>query len=223
MNGSNHSVPSIKQFDSTVRVVDPVQTPKQERILKVLLIGDSAVGKSTLLRVASGASFLPDLKSTIGVDFDTVVVHNTCFQIWDTAGQERFRSVAKNFYRGAHVVFFVFDLTRSKTFDEMPSFFAEVIPSTPLASYYLIGNKLDLVSLPTSPRQVEFAQGQTLADSNNMMYYETSAKTGRDHIMEIFEHVADHHDGGIDPDKLPFLQLGQDAPVDVTIKRKNCC
>ncbi len=209
-------VPPIKQFQSNVRIDDPIQTPKEARLLKVVLIGDVAVGKSSIIRRATGESFLKDLSSTIGVDFQDFAIGNTRFQIWDTAGQERFRSVAKQFYRGSHVVLFVFDLTNKDALMTVQTFFEEVKQHAPNASMYLIGNKSDL----TAERKIVHEDALQLAVMNDMMYYETSAKT-KENIMEIFQYVADHHSGGIleemEKERLPIIIQ------DKTIKRKNCC
>ena len=93
-----------------------------ERLLKILVIGESAVGKSCLLLRYTDDKFQETFMTTIGVDFKTKHIEvngqKVKLQIWDTAGQDRFRSITKAYYRGAHCILVVFDISRKDTFNQ---------------------------------------------------------------------------------------------------------
>ncbi|XP_062484850.1 ras-related protein Rab-18-B-like [Pezoporus occidentalis] len=158
--------------------------------LKLLLIGDSAVGKSSLLlRFADGA-FEPSLKPTISVDFRVkkMVIDGRAVQlaIWDTAGQERFRTLTASYYRGAQGVVLVYDVTRKDTFTGLDSWLneLEVYTSKNSTVKMLVGNKTD-----KPDREVERREGLQFARKRSLLFIETSAKT-QDGVQHAFEELA---------------------------------
>ncbi|XP_073472302.1 ras-related protein Rab-39B-like [Aquarana catesbeiana] len=148
---------------------------------RVLLLGDSGVGKTSLLRRYTNDEFTETTGPTVGVDFccrieepeDGIKVR---LQFWDTAGQERYRAVTRSYYRNAACVILLFDLTAHKTFENIQNWYQEVTERTqphPLV-FLLLGTKSDLRDL----REVTREEAQNMANSINAPYLETSARTG---------------------------------------------
>ncbi|XP_065857201.1 ras-related protein RABA4d [Euphorbia lathyris] len=149
---------------------------KIDYVFKVVLIGDSAVGKSQLLARFSRNEFCLDSKATIGVEFQTktLSIDNKTVkaQIWDTAGQERYRAVTSAYYRGAVGAMLVYDMTKRQSFDHMSRWLEELRGHADKnIVIMLIGNKSDLGSL----RAVPIEDAQEFAQRENLFFMETSA------------------------------------------------
>jgi len=149
---------------------------KIDYVFKVVLIGDSAVGKSQLLARFSRNEFSLESKATIGVEFQTrtiVVDHKTVkAQIWDTAGQERYRAVTSAYYRGAVGAMLVYDITKQPSFDHVQRWLEELRAHADAnIVIMLIGNKSDLSSL----RQVDTEEAKEFAEKEGLSFLETSA------------------------------------------------
>ncbi|CAN1195562.1 GTP-binding protein YPTM2 [Linum perenne] len=130
-------------------------------LFKLLLIGDSGVGKSCLLLRFADDSYLDSYISTIGVDF------------WDTAGQERFRTITSSYYRGAHGIIVVYDVTDQESFNNVKQWLNEIDRyASENVNKLLVGNKSDL----TSNKVVSYETGKALADELGIPFMETSAK-----------------------------------------------
>ncbi|XP_018494400.1 ras-related protein Rab-5C [Galendromus occidentalis] len=157
---------------------------------KLVLLGESAVGKSSLvLRFVKG-QFHEYQESTIGAAFltQTVCLDDTTvkFEIWDTAGQERYHSLAPMYYRGAQAAIVVYDLTNPDTFSRAKTWVKELQrQASPNIVIALAGNKADLAS----KRAVETAEAQAYADENQLLFMETSAKTATN-VNDIFLAIA---------------------------------
>jgi len=156
---------------------------RKKVLLKVIILGDSSVGKTSLMNQYVNKKFSNQYKATIGADFLTKDVSLDdkllTLQIWDTAGQERFQSLGVAFYRGADCCVLVFDLTAPKTFESLDSWRDEfLIQSSPRDPanfpFVCLGNKLDL----DKQRKISQSRAVTWCQSkNNIPYYETSAKS----------------------------------------------
>ena len=123
---------------------------KYEYLFKIILIGNSGVGKSSILHRYMKRTFDSNYKVTIGVDFFmkslTINEQMVKIQIWDTAGQEKYKSMVSSYYRGAHVALIVFDLTSHASFEALPSWVEIFFKNGPeQKNTILIGNKKDLV------------------------------------------------------------------------------
>lgn len=158
--------------------------------LKMLLLGDAAVGKTSLIKQYIKGSFAKDYKMTIGTDIFTKDVvtdeHTITLSIWDIAGQERFKFFRQSFYRGSSGAMVVFDLTRYPTFNpNVVNWLKELWGFTGRIPIVLIGNKVDLADL----RNVREGDVQSFADKIPCPYIETSAKTGI-HVDEAFKGIA---------------------------------
>ena len=136
-------------------------------------------------------AFDSNYKITIGVDFlmKSLVINNQIvkLQVWDTAGQEKYKSMVSSYYRGAHVALIVFDLTSHASFEALPNWIENFYKNGPeQKNTILIGNKNDLVD----ERQVTQEEAELFSQTNNMMYFETSAKEG-DNIDYVFNYTAE--------------------------------
>ncbi len=156
------------------------ELPYQDQFYKLVIVGAAGVGKSCLLLRGTKNEFKNDYEVTLGVEFGSYMIkieeQIIKIQIWDTAGQETFQSMTKIFYKGAHCVFVVYNLTQEETFTKLPSFVKDIrenVGSTALL--LLVGNMLDL----EGSRTVSQAQAQQFAASEHFDYFiETSAKSG---------------------------------------------
>jgi Ras-related protein Rab-14 len=158
--------------------------------IKLLMIGDSGVGKTCLLLRYANDSFSPTFITTIGIDFKIKNIHldgkRIKLQIWDTAGQERFRAVTRSYYRGAAGALMVYDVTRRSTYNHLSSWLTDARNLTnPNTVIFFIGNKCDL----EAQRDVTFEEAKQFADENGLMFVEASAKTG-DGVEEAFLETA---------------------------------
>eukprot|EP00045_Choanoeca_perplexa_P002135 m.23151 g.23151 ORF g.23151 m.23151 type:complete len:204 (-) comp11341_c0_seq1:121-732(-) len=157
---------------------------------KLVLLGESAVGKSSLvLRFVKG-QFHEYQESTIGAAFLTQTVNvddvTVKFEIWDTAGQERYHSLAPMYYRGAQAAIVVYDVTNTDTFGRAKNWVKELQrQANPNIVIALAGNKADLAA----KRQVNTDEAQQYAEENGLLFMETSAKTAMN-VNEIFMAIA---------------------------------
>ena len=216
-------------------------------LFKLLLIGNSSVGKSSLLfRFVENVwddSFVP----TIGVDFVTKYIFiifipinffiqklktlevngkKVKLQIWDTAGQERFKNITASYYRGGNGVLVVYDITDRESFENLNSWLIEIEKNANKNVYkLLIGNKCDL----EDKRKVTFQEGKDFAESNGMKFMETSAKTASK-VQEAFELLTNeiiksnlNKEKGLEKkDNTKSVHLG-DGGQDISAKRRGCC
>lgn len=146
-------------------------------LFKILLIGNSSVGKSSILLRFSDNIFNESFLPTIGVDFKIKTFEiqgkTVKLQIWDTAGQERFKTITSSYYKGSNGIILTYDITDKQSFKDIENWLAEVEKyAKPDIVKLLVGNKCDL----ESQRQVTKEEGQELADSLNVKFIETSAK-----------------------------------------------
>ncbi|PNF39033.1 Ras-related protein Rab-37 [Cryptotermes secundus] len=168
--------------DSTPTPLRPPLRPVEacDFTCKVMLLGDSGVGKTCLLvRFRDGLFLSGNFISTVGIDFRNKVVtvdqSKVKLQIWDTAGQERFRSVTHAYYRDAHALLLLYDVTNKTSFDNIRAWLGEIREyAQDDVVIMLLGNKADC----GSERVVRKEDGERLAREYNVAFMETSAKTG---------------------------------------------
>jgi len=151
--------------------------PEYDYLFKLLLIGDSGVGKSCLLLRFADDTYTESYISTIGVDFKIRTVElegkTIKLQIWDTAGQERFRTITSSYYRGAHGIIVVYDVTEPDSFNNVKQWLNEIDRyANENVNKLLVGNKSDLVQ----KRQVDYKTAKAFADEMGIPFIETSAK-----------------------------------------------
>ncbi|GAA5930921.1 Rab family GTPase [Sporobolomyces koalae] len=161
---------------------------------KLVLLGESAVGKSSLVLQFVKGQFDDYRESTIGAAFLTQTVQRNKdnnfikFELWDTAGQERYKSLAPMYYRSSHAAVVVYDITSSASLEKARSWIAELHrQADPSILIYLAGNKLDLAQ---EQRQVSREEAEKFAQEEGLLWSEVSAKTGQG-IKEIFQTIAE--------------------------------
>lgn len=164
-----------------------------KHLFKILLVGDSGVGKSCLLARFAGEEF-GDYGSTIGVDFkirsveyDGVPIK---LQLWDTAGQERFRTITRSYYRGAHGIIVVYDVTDAESFSNVTHWLDEIKRNCrpgAMVNLLLVGNKVDLVE----QKEVDYNTAKKFADKAWVPFVETSAKDSTNVEIAFMQMVGD--------------------------------
>ncbi|CAK6969813.1 ras-related protein Rab-33B-like [Scomber scombrus] len=172
---------SSLEFSNSLGSVSSLLT--RSRTFKVLVIGDSGVGKTCLTHRLCAGQFLSRPEATIGVDFRERMLdidgEKIKLQLWDTAGQERFRkSMVQHYYRNVHAVLFLYDVSCPASFNSLASWIEEFrqhslgqeIPR------FLVGNKSDLRDLSRANDQVSQERAMSFAKAHSMMFFETSAK-----------------------------------------------
>ena len=159
--------------------------PKYDYLFKLLIIGESGVGKTCLLLRFTEDSFTANHLTTIGIDFKIKIINleNKLIklQIWDTAGQERFRTITKTYYKGAHGIILTYDVTDQNSFKNIRNWIKQIEANAQSnVCKVLVGNKCD-----KTDRVVTEEEGKKLADDFQMMFFETSAKSNKN-VTEVF-------------------------------------
>ena len=164
---------------------------------KVVLIGETGVGKTSIITQFIDQTFQEDLQTTTGGTFSTKSVQ--CdngkvlkFEIWDTAGQERYRSLATMFYKDANAAIMVYDVTRKETFEELKNYWAGQVKDNAPEKIILViaGNKSDLIEQET----VDEGEARNFAKELNAIFISTSAKSSEG-INNLFEEIVKKHTG----------------------------
>ena len=185
---------------------------------KLVLLGESGVGKTSIAGTFCGKGFNDFQDSTIGAAFQTqkLELHdrNIRFEIWDTAGQERYHSLAPMYYRGAKSAIVTYEITSTKSFERAKSWVKELQESSNVDIVIaLAGNKCDM----ESNRRVEKETAEKYADENGLFFFETSAKK-LININEIFRKIAEN---------MPYDTLTEETEnsfyIDKNTKSRRCC
>jgi len=176
-------------------------------LFKFLVIGNANTGKSCLLHQFIENKFKSESSHTIGVEFGSKVINcggkTVKLQIWDTAGQERFRSVTRSYYRGAAGALLVYDISSRETYTALTNWLTDARTlASPDIVIVLVGNKKDL----EADRDVTFMEASRFAQEHELMFLETSARTG-ENVEEVFLKcartiLAKIESGQLDPEKM---------------------
>lgn len=197
-----------------------------DMIFKIIIIGDSGVGKSCFFMQFTEGNFKDDHNVTIGVEYGARVLKVgdklIKLELWDTAGQEAFRAITRSFYRNANGVILMYNLTRLDSFENLEDWLREVrTNSAPDITVLVVGNMLDLAD---EEREVETAAGENFVKDNRLDgFTEASAKTS-EHVNEAFVKIAEilqkKH-----PNKIETKPPNAPIQVRTTIatKKKGCC
>ncbi len=191
-----------------------------ESVYKVLLLGDSTVGKTCFLMRYTDNTFQEIHMSTIGLDYRLKSMtlksgKNVKVQIWDTAGQDRFRAITKNYYKGAHGIILIYDVTNQLSFDNVSNWINQIKEeASDKVTIFLVGNKIDDVE----NRKIQTESGKNLAENFQLQFYETSAKTG-ENVEKTFQALVEK----IDEISLINIKSRGGKLTPVNGKKKGCC
>ena len=194
---------------------------KKEAKYKILILGDSKVGKSCFLTRYADKTYQEDYLSTIGMDYkiknyelengDIIKLY-----IWDTAGQDRFRSITSNYYKGADGIILIYDITKQETFNNVRNWITSIKEEAPAkVVLILVGNKVD----DEKNRAVPKSEGEKIADEYNLPFLECSAKSDIN-VTETFD-VLVKKIVEINPKNKQGQKLQQNRIV--FEKKKKCC
>jgi len=155
-------------------------------LFKIIIVGESCVGKSNIISRYLTGEFDPNIASTLGAELSNKYLKikdiSTKLQIWDTAGQERYHAIVSSYFKGAHGCFIVYDITKDQTFEKVEEWYQRVKEnSNKDVSFILVGNKCDL----ENDRTITKEKGEEKAKNLNCPFFETSALS-EVNIKEIF-------------------------------------
>jgi len=196
-------------------------------LYKLIIIGDSSVGKSNILTQYLNDKFDPNSKSTVGVEFGTknVKIKNTKIklQIWDTAGQERYRAITSAYYKGAKGALIVYDITNKNSFNNIDKWIADIKANGDKnVSIIIVGNKSDL----NDKREVDEDEGIQKSETFKTAFMETSALTGDNVsqafsklVQQIFENKCSNSSEGDEPE----LDKGVNLSEKTEDQTSKCC
>ena len=201
-----------------------------EMMVKVILIGDSSVGKTNIMSKYLKNQFNENSKATVGVEFGAKIFkinnRNIKAQIWDTAGQEKYKAITGAYYKGNKGAFFVYDITRKETFYSVDKWINDLkVSGDPKLNILLIGNKSDL----EDKREVFKEQGEEKAKSFGCAFLETSALSG-DNVEQAFELmisdiIKKYGNETLEEEDLGNVEKGEEISLEQTDKneKKGCC
>ena len=203
-----------------------------DKTCQLLIIGDSSVGKTSLITRYTNGTFKEEYLATVGLDysskdeeFNNETIH---IKLWDTAGQERFKSLTQNYFRNAEGVLLVYDVTKTESFDNLRDWISSIKKNMETKNIFLpliiVGNKVDM----EDSREISKEDAENFAKENNYKYFETSAKTGEgvdEAIRELVTLVLNQN-GEIDEQKIEArksVQIKNDINDSSEEKKKGCC
>ena len=201
-----------------------------EMMIKVILIGDSGVGKTNIMSKYLKNQFMENSKATVGVEFGSKLFnhqgHKIKAQIWDTAGQEKYKAITGAYYKGSKGAFIVYDITRKDTFASIERWVNDLkATSDQKLTIILIGNKNDL----DDKREVSKDQGEEKAKSFGCAFLETSAFSG-DNLDKAFELMVKEiyekfSNSSSEEEEFEAVKKGEDLKVEKATdkKKKACC
>ena len=199
-------------------------------LYKIIIIGDTCVGKSNILSRYLKDEFKEDSKSTVGVELGTKFVKvkgvGAKLQIWDTAGQERYKSITSSYYKGSHGCFIVYDITSETSFENVEKWYEQAQKdASKEVSIILVGNKCDL----ENERKVSKEKGEEKAKSLNAPFFETSALS-KINIDDIFKEMINNiyeRTGGPKADEDEDIEIVNENAVNLNSQapqeKKSCC
>ena len=199
-----------------------------DKTCQILIIGDTSVGKSSLISRYANGTFREEYLATVGLDYCTKneIINNKTIQIklWDTAGQERFKALTQNYFRNAEGVLLVYDVTSTDSFDNLKYWISSIKDNMKQQDMniplIIIGNKIDM----EDSREIIKENAEKFAGENNYKYFETSAKTGvgvDDAIRELVNQVLKQT--GSDEQKQSRNNSVQIKDNGGNVKKKGCC
>lgn len=194
----------------------PVQAePASNETIKLLMLGDSGVGKSSLMIRFTNSTFNQHMMGTTGIDMRVKQMiidnRNVKIQIWDTAGQERFHSISRSYYNGAHGIILTYDVSDRTSFTNIPNWLEDIRTNTGFVHILLVGNKTDLKEV------VNESEARKLSHSNSIPYILTSAKNDKNVQDAFLNLIKTILDSGIAKKPEPRSLKDRKQP------KKGCC
>ena len=204
-----------------------MENKEYDLLFKLILIGDSCVGKSNILLKYLKNQFNENSKTTVGVEFGTknIIINNKRIkiQIWDTAGQERYRSITSAYYKGAKGALIVYDITRKNTFDNIDKWITDLkLNGDKNICIIILGNKSDLID----KREINKNDGIKKAEMYKTAFLETSALNG-DNISkafdELIEQIVINNKNIFQDDNENEIDKGVNLNDEKNNNKKKCC
>ena len=203
-----------------------------DKTCQLLIIGDSSVGKTSLITRYTNGTFKEEYLATVGLDYyskEEVINNKTInIKLWDTAGQERYKSLTQNYFKNAEGVLLTYDITNSESFDNLKEWISSIKKNMEGKDIFIpviiIGNKIDM----EDSRETSKEDAEKFAKENNYKYFETSAKTGEgvdDAIRELVIQILKQN-GQIDDQKearASSVQIKEENLDKKKKKKKGCC
>ena len=201
-----------------------------DKTCQILLIGDSSVGKTSLIQRYANGIFKEEYLATVGLDFYTkqeaINNINVLVRLWDTAGQERFKSLTPNYFKNAEGVIITYDITSSQSFENLKFWINSIKTNLGekniIIPIIIVGNKLDMEDM----RDITREEAEKFAKENKYKYFETSAKTGegvddaiRDLVNQVLEKSEQFEE---EKNERKSIKINSDQPED-NVKKKGCC
>ena len=200
-----------------------------DKTCQILILGDSSVGKTSLISRYANGIFKEEYLATVGLDYynkqDTINNLNVLVKLWDTAGQERFKSLTPNYFRNAEGVVIVFDVTNLETFENLKYWISSIKSNLGekniIIPIIIIGNKIDMNDM----RDINKEEADKFAKENDYKYFEASAKTGEgvdEAFREIVNQILDNSDK-LEEIKEERKSIKIQEEPNNNQKKKNCC
>ena len=202
-----------------------------DKTCQLLVIGDTSVGKTSLITRYTNGTFKDEYLATVGLDYYSKeeIINNKSIniKIWDTAGQERFKALTQSYFRNAEGVMLAFDVTKSESYDNLKDWIVSIKKNLEGKNIFLpliiVGNKIDM----EESREVEKESAEQFATENNYKYFETSAKTGEgvdEAVRDLINQVLNNNQ--IDEQKMEArksVQLKEEDNNEGEVKKKKGC
>ena len=202
-----------------------------DKICQLLIIGDTSVGKTSLITRYTNGTFKEEYLATVGLDYyskEEIINNKTInIKIWDTAGQERFKALTQSYFRNAEGVILAFDVTNTSSYDNLKDWIGSIKKNLEGKNIFLpliiVGNKIDM----EESREVEKETAEQFATENNYKYFEASAKTGEgvdDAVRDLVNQVLNNNQ--IDEQKMEArksVQLKEEDHNEREVKKKKGC
>ena len=202
-----------------------------DKICQLLIIGDTSVGKTSLITRYTNGTFKEEYLATVGLDYyskEEIINNKTInIKIWDTAGQERFKALTQSYFRNAEGVILAFDVTNTSSYDNLKDWIGSIKKNLEGKNIFLpliiVGNKIDM----EESREVEKENAEQFATENNYKYFETSAKTGEgvdEAVRDLVNQVLNNNQ--IDEQKIEArksVQLKEEDNNEGEVKKKKGC
>ena len=201
-----------------------------DKTIQLLVIGDSSVGKTSLITRYTNGTFKEEYLATVGLDYYSKVeaINNQTINIklWDTAGQERYKALTQNYFRNAEGVLLTFDVTNTDSFNNLKDWIGSIKTNMESKNIFLpliiVGNKIDM----EDAREINKEDAEKFVSDNNYKYFETSAKTGegvddaiRDLVIQVLEKSEQFEE---ERNERKSIKINSEQPED-NVKKKGCC